>query len=41
MNLHLTGTIEKASQQVIDKLPKSQLGWTKLMLKDGWGKQKV
>lgn len=40
MNLHLTGTIEKASQQVIDKLPKSQLGWTKLMLKDGWGKTK-
>lgn len=40
MNLHLTNTIEKVSQQVIDELPKSQLGWTKLMLKDGWGKTK-
>lgn len=40
MNLHLTSTIEKASQQVIDELPKSQLGWTKLMLKDAWIKTK-
>lgn len=38
MNLHLTNTIEKASQQVICELPKSRLGWAKLMLKDSWVK---
>ena len=36
MNLHLTNTIEKASQQVICELPQSRLGWAKLMLKDSW-----
>lgn len=40
MNLNLTGSIEKASLQVIEQLPKSQLGWTKLMLKAGWVKTK-
>ena len=40
MNLHLTNTIEKASQQVICELPKSRLGWAKLMLKDSWVKTK-
>ena len=40
MNLHLTNTIEKASQQVICELPKSRLGWAKLMLKDSWAKTK-
>ena len=38
MNLHLTNTIEKVSQQVICELPKSRLGWAKLMLKDNWAK---
>lgn len=40
MNLHLTNTIEKASQQVICELPKSRLDRAKLMLKDSWVKTK-
>lgn len=40
VNFHLTDSINKASQQVINELPKSQSGWAKLILKDEWVKYK-